>query len=172
MATTHVDSDKAADAIERRVTDAFSNVSAVSVKEAVDTAQRVIGLLGAAVQLTAMITLVAGIAVLAGTVASTEAQRLADSVILKVLGATRVSISIAWFLEYALLGVLTGVAAAIIGSLASWALINGLLAADFEMDFWLVLGTTLAGAMATALLGLAGAVRTLGFKPAPLLRQV
>ena len=172
MATTHVDSDKAADAIERRVTDAFSNVSAVSVKEAVDTAQRVIGLLGAAVQLTAMITLVAGIAVLAGTVASTEAQRLADSVILKVLGATRVSISIAWFLEYALLGVLTGVAAAIIGSLASWALINGLLAADFEMDFRLVLGTTLAGAMATALLGLAGAVRTLGFKPAPLLRQV
>lgn len=172
MATTHVDGDRAADAIERRVTDAFSNVSAVSVKEAVDTAQRVIGLLGAAVQLTALVTLVAGIAVLAGTVASTEAQRLADSVILKVLGATRVSISIAWFLEYALLGVLTGIAAAIIGSLASWALIDGFLDADFQMDFWLVLATTLAGALATALLGLAGAVRTLGFKPAPLLRQV
>jgi len=89
-----------------------------------------------------------------------------------VLGATRVSISIAWFLEYALLGVLTGIAAAIIGSLASWALIDGFLDADFEMDFLLVLLTTLAGAMATALLGLAGAVRTLGFKPAPLLRQV
>ena len=58
---------------------------------------------GAAVQLTALVTLIAGIAVLAGTVASTEAQRLADSVILKVLGATRVSIAIAWLLEYALL---------------------------------------------------------------------
>jgi len=172
MATTHVDDEQAADEIERRVTDAFSNVSAISVREAVDTAQRVIGLLGAAVQVTALVTLVAGIAVLAGTVASTEAQRLADSVILKVLGATRVSISIAWFLEYALLGVLTGIAAAIIGSLASWALIDGFLDADFEMDFLLVLLTTLAGAMATALLGLAGAVRTLGFKPAPLLRQV
>ena len=171
MATTHVENEDAADAIERRVTDAFSNVSALSVREAVATAQRVIGLLGAAVQLTALVTLVAGIAVLAGTVASTEAQRLVDSVILKVLGATRVSISIAWLLEYALLGVLTGIAAAIIGSVASWALIERFLNADFQMDFGLVLTTTLAAAIATALLGLGGAIRTLGQKPAPLLRD-
>ncbi len=132
----------------------------------------VIGLLGAAVQMTALVTLVAGIAVLAGTVASTEAQRLADSVILKVLGATRVAISIAWFMEYALLGLLAAMAAAIIGSIASWGMISGFLNSDFELDFLLVLGTTMAGATATAMLGLAGAVRTLGRKPAPLLREV
>ena len=136
------------------------------------TAQRVIGLLGAAVQMTALVTLVAGIAVLAGTVASTEAQRLADSVILKVLGATRVSIAIAWFLEYALLGMLAAIAAAIIGSIASWGLIEGFLKSDFELDFMLVLLTTMIGAATTAMLGLAGAVRTLGRKPAPLLREV
>ena len=94
MATTHVKDDLAADRIEAAVTDRFANISAISVREAVATAQRIIGLLGSAVQLTALITLVAGIAVLAGTVASTEAQRLADSVILKVLGATRMSIII------------------------------------------------------------------------------
>ena len=36
----------------------------------------------------------------------------------------------------------------------------------------LVLLTTMIGAAATAMLGLAGAVRTLGRKPAPLLREV
>ena len=36
-------------------------------------------------KLTAFVTLIAGIAVLAGTVASSESQRLADSVILKAL---------------------------------------------------------------------------------------
>lgn len=172
MATTKATSDDAATQIEKNVAAAFSNVSAISVREAVDTAQRVISLLGAAVQLTALVTLVAGIAVLAGTVASTEAQRLADSVILKVLGATRVAITIAWFLEYALLGMLAAMAAAIIGSVASWALIEQLLNSDFELDFVLVLLTTMAGATATAMLGLAGAVRTLGRKPAPLLREV
>ncbi len=171
MASTRVDNDDAAIAVDRNVAAAFSNVSAISVREAVSTAQRVIGLLGAAVQLTALVTLVAGIAVLAGTVASTEAQRLADSVILKVLGATRLSIAIAWFLEYALLGMLAAVAAALIGSLASWGLIEGFLNADFELDFTLVLMTTMVGAAATAMLGLAGAVRTLGRKPAPLLRD-
>ena len=171
MATTHVSDDPAADRVEAAVTDRFANVSAISVSEAVATAQRIIGLLGGAVQLTALITLVAGIAVLAGTVASTEAQRLADSVILKVLGATRVSIIIAWFFEYALLGVLTAIAAALIGSLASWALITQFLQADFVFYGKLVLTTSFAGAGATALLGLAGATRTLGRKPAPLLRE-
>ena len=168
MASARVDSDDAAIAVDRRVAAAFSNVSTISVREAVATAQRVIGLLGAAVQMTALVTLVAGIAVLAGTVASTEAQRLADSVILKVLGATRVSIAIAWFLEYALLGMLAAIAAAIIGSIASWGLIEGFLKSDFELDFMLVLLTTMIGAATTAMLGLAGAVRTLGRKPAPL----
>ncbi len=171
MATTHVANDAAADLVEARVGDAFANISAISVREAVATAQRVIGLLGSAVQMTALVTLVAGIAVLAGTVASTEAQRLADSVILKVLGATRLSITIAWFLEYALLGLLTAFAATIIGTLASWALITGFLQAEFIFHGQIVVTTAFAGAAATAILGLAGAIRTLGHKPAPLLRD-
>ena len=172
IATTDALDDDATDAVERAVTSQFSNVSAISVKEAVRVAQRVIGLMGGAVRITALVTLVAGIAVLAGTVASTEAQRLSDSVILKVLGATRLSISIAWFLEYAFLGILAGIAAAIIGSLASYGLVGQILNIEFELDIMLVLVTTLAGAGATALLGLAGAVKTLGHKPGPLLREV
>ena len=172
MASTRVSDEDAALRVDRNIAAEFNNISAISVREAVDTAQRVIGLLGAAVQMTALVTLVAGIAVLAGTVASTEAQRLADSVILKVLGASRVAITIAWFLEYALLGFLAAIAAALIGSIASWGLITGFLNGSFELDFMLVLGVTMAGAFGTALLGLAGAVRTLGRKPAPLLREV
>ena len=172
IATTHASSEAAADAVERAVTSEFSNISAVSVKEAVATAQRVISLLGGAVRLTAIVTLIAGIAVLAGTVASSEAQRLSDSVILKVLGATRLSIGLAWFLEYALLGLLTAMAAAVIGTIASWALIDGFLQSEFRFDGWLVFATTLIGAVVTAFLGLVGALKTLGRKPAPLLREL
>ena len=172
IATTHAKTEIAADAVERAITDQFSNISAISVKEAVATVQRVIGLLGGAVRLTAFITLIAGIAVLAGTVASSESQRLTDSVTLKVLGATRRTIGFAWFLEYAFLGLLTALAAAIIGSLASWALVDGLLGTEFLIDSGLVFTTTLAGAIATATLGLSSAMKTLGQKPAPLLREL
>ena len=172
IATTHADDAAAADAVERAITSQFSNVSAVSVKEAVATAQRVITLLGGTIRLTALVTLVAGIAVLAGTVASSEAQRLSDSVILKVLGATRLSIGLAWFFEYALLGLLTAIAAACIGTIASWALVDQVLHADFEFNSWLVIGTTLGGALLTAILGLVSAMQTLGRKPATVLREL
>ena len=63
-------------------------------------------------------------------------------------------------------------AAAIIGSLASWAFVDGLLGAEFILDGGKVFATTLAGAFVTAILGLAGAMKTLGRKPAPLLREL
>ena len=69
IATTHADDDAAADAVERAITSQFSNVSAVSVKEAVATAQKVIALLGGALRFTAKVTLMAGGAGLAGAVA-------------------------------------------------------------------------------------------------------
>ena len=172
ITTTHADDDDAADAVERAITSQFSNVSAVSVKEAIATAQRVIALLGGAIKLTAVVTLIAGVTVLAGTVASSETQRLADSVILKVMGATRISIGMAWFFEYALIGLLTAIAAACIGTVASWALVDQILDADFEFKGWLVLATTLGGALLTAVLGLVSAMQTLGRRPGSVLREL
>ena len=172
IATTYGDNDKSIDAIETAVTDAFSNVSAISVKEAVAAATNILDLLGGAIRLTALVTLVSGIAVLAGTVASSEAQRLSDSIILKVLGARRKDILIAWVMEYALLGLLTAICASVIGTAASAALITGFLRAEFTPDI-LVIGTTaIIGAGATCLLGLFGAWRSLGHRPAPHLREL
>ena len=172
IATTYGDDDKSIDAIETAVTDAFSNVSAISVKEAVAAATNILDLLGGAIRLTALVTLVSGIAVLAGTVASSEAQRLSDSIILKVLGARRKDILIAWVMEYALLGLLTAICASVIGTAASAALITGFLRAEFTPDI-LVIGTTaIIGAGATCLLGLFGAWRSLGHRPAPHLREL
>lgn len=172
IATTYADDEEALDAVERAVTDAFSNVSAISVREAVATATNILDLLGSAIRLTALVTLVSGIAVLAGTVASSEAQRLSDSIILKVLGARRKDILLAWMMEYALLGLLTALCASVIGTAASAALITGFLQADFTADVVVIASTAITGAAATCLLGLFGAWRSLGHRPAPHLREL
>ena len=172
IATTYADNEDAIDKIEKAVTDAFSNVSAISVKEAVAAATNILDLLGGAIRLTALVTLVSGIAVLAGTVASSEAQRLSDSIILKVLGARRKDILMAWLLEYALLGLLTALCASVIGTAASASLIIGFLRADFYADISVIATTAITGAGATCLLGLFGAWRSLGHRPAPHLREL
>ena len=172
IATSYADNEEAITAIEKAVTDEFSNVSAISVREAVATATNILDLLGGAIRLTALVTLISGIAVLAGTVASSEAQRLSDSIILKVLGARRKDILIAWLLEYALLGLLTALCASVIGTAASAALISGFLDADFYADLTVIASTAIIGAAATCLLGLFGAWRSLGHRPAPHLREL
>lgn len=172
IATSYADDEAASDEIEKQVTDAFPNVSAISVKEAVAAATNILDLLGGAIRLTALVTLISGIAVLAGTVASSEAQRLSDSIILKVLGARRKDILMAWVLEYALLGLLTALCASVIGAAASWALISGFLNAEFTPDIFVIASTAISGALATCLLGLFGAWRSLGHRPAPHLREL
>ena len=171
IATTRSSQSAQAEKIEAAIATTFSNVSAVSVQQAVKTATDVLALLGGAIQLTAFVTLIAGLAVLSGTVASTEAQRLSDAIILKVLGAKRRDILIAWMLEYSLLGALTALVASVIGSAASFALISLLIGAEFELDLTVVVFTSGCGAIGTMILGLLGAARSLAQKPAPYLRE-
>ena len=171
IATTKSATDADASAIERAVTARFSNISALSVKQAVSTVEKVLDLLGNAIQLTAAVTLLSGLAVLAGSVATSEAQRISDSIILKVLGARRVDIILSWLFEYALLGVLTALVACVIGTAVSWALIVLFIKAEFIFNLPLVLSTAFIGAGVTTILGLIGAMRSLSFRPAPYLRE-
>ena len=73
----------------RQVTERFPNVSAIPVRDALQTVGRVVGLIGVAVRLTALVTLAAGALVLGGAIAASHRRRVYDAVVLKVLGATR-----------------------------------------------------------------------------------
>ena len=171
IATTKSDTDDTASKIEQAVTSSFKNISALSVRQAVSTVEKVLDLLGNAIQLTAAVTLLSGLAVLAGSVATSEAQRISDSIILKVLGARRTDIILSWLFEYALLGILTALVASVIGTGVSWALIVLFLESNFIFNLPLILSTAFIGAAFTTLLGLIGAMRSLSFRPAPFLRE-
>ncbi len=171
IATTKSDTDDTASKIEKAVTSSFKNISALSVRQAVSTVEEVLDLLGNAIQLTAAVTLLSGLAVLAGSVATSEAQRISDSIILKVLGARRTDIILSWLFEYALLGILTALVASVIGTGVSWALIVLFIESNFIFNLPLILSTAFIGAGFTTLLGLIGAMRSLSFRPAPFLRE-
>lgn len=156
--------------VDRRIAAIMPNVSSISVREAVATASRILNLVSIAIQITAGITLIAGFAVLAGTVAASEARRINTSIILKVLGATRRVILASYLYEYALLGLITGLVAVIIGTAAGYGVITLFLESDFVFPAGLTIAVALGGAAATMVLGLAGASRTLGLKPGPILR--
>ena len=130
-----------------------------------------IGFIWSITHTSAAVTLLSGLAVLAGSVATSEAQRISDSIILKVLGARRTDIILSWLFEYALLGILTALVASVIGTGVSWALIVLFIESNFIFNLPLILSTAFIGAGFTTLLGLIGAMRSLSFRPAPFLRE-
>jgi len=115
--------------------------------------------------------LVVGGLVLVGAVAAGQQRRTREAVILKTLGATRSQIRGAWVVEFGILGLAAGVLAAIVGTLASWAVIRYVMHTE-----WIfvpgVLAATLISALALMLIfGYAGTAVALRAKAAPWLRN-
>ena len=155
----------------RRVTERFPNVSAIPVREALAAVARVVATIGGAIRLVALATLAAGILVLGGAVAAGHRRRVYDAVVLKVLGATRGALATAFLIEHALVGLVTALVAAGVGTLAAYALVTGPMHSE-----WVFLPGPLAAIVGlavilTLILGFAGTWRALGAKPAPYLRN-
>ncbi|MGF1456624.1 MAG: ABC transporter permease [Alphaproteobacteria bacterium] len=171
---THVATVQAApaaeDELERRVGDAFPNVSAVRVREALGAINELISDLALAIRGTTGVTLIAGILVLAGAMAAGHRQRVYDASLLKTFGATRARVIAVYAIEYALLGLATAVMAAGAGTLTAWLVITEVMDAPWVFLPGTVGLTILAATLATIVLGLAGTWRSLSTPAARVLR--
>ena len=172
---THIAAVRAAEAaeapLEQAVTNAFDNVSAIHVREALAAARNLMEGISIAIRAVAGLTVVAGAMVLAGALAAGQQRRRFDAVVFKVLGATRKRIALTFVLEYGALGAITSVCAFGVGTLAAWAVAEFLMHMDWA---WLpaeAVVTLLLALAATIALGLAGSWRILGLKTAPFLRN-
>jgi putative ABC transport system permease protein len=159
-------------AIITAVAEAFPSVSAVSVKDALDAVDRIVGNLAAGLRGASLLTLVAAALVLGGALAASHRSRLYDAVVLRTLGATRRQLLAAYGTEFLIIGlvsVLFGIAA---GSLTAGLVVSKL----FDFPFLFLAGRAALAAGATLVvvvaLGLFGTVQVLGRKPMEVLRNL
>ena len=170
LATVRVDASQE-NAMYMAVTSRFPNISTVRVRDAIQQIQNMLASLAQGVSAASLVTIFAGLLVLAGAIAAGTRARLYDATILKVLGATRGRIALVYVIEYAVLGAATGVIALAAGTLAGWSIAWGVLDVPFAFDARAVVITVLGGGAATLLFGLLGAVSALSVRPARRLRS-
>jgi putative ABC transport system permease protein len=170
IATAHLDA-ASETALEAAVTDRFPNISAIRVREVLSNLNSVLAKIGTAVRSIAALAIAAGTLVLAGAIAASHKRRVYDAVIFKVLGATRRDIVGAFFLEFLLLGLITAVISALMGSVAAWGVVVWVMEADWVFIPGAVVATTVICTVLTVALGLVGTWYALGQKAAPLLRN-
>ena len=170
LATVRV-ADAQENALYMAVTNPFPNISTVRVKDAIQQVQTLLASLAEGVSAASLVTILAGLLVLAGAIAAGTRARLYDATILKVLGATRARIALVYVIEYGVLGLATGLLALVAGTLAGWVIAFAILDVPFTFDGRAVLVTVAGGGAATLLFGLLGALGALSVRPARRLRS-
>ena len=159
-------------ALIKALAEAFPNVTALRVKDALDTIDALIGNLILALRGASAITLVAAALVLGGALAASQRFRVYDAVVLKTFGATRARLTAAYALEYLLIGLATVLFALAAGSIAAALIVTRVMEFPFVWIAGQATGAVLAALFVTIVLGLAGTFGALGRKPAEVLRNL
>jgi putative ABC transport system permease protein len=149
----------------RILTDAYPNVTAIRVKEILDTLNNILSQIGVAVRATAAVAILAGIFVLAGALAAGHRHRIYDAVVMKVLGAVRRDILKAFVYEYVGLGLITGVVALALGSFIGRFVVIEVMELEFVFLPLPMISTILLSIAVTVIFGLLGTWKALGARP-------
>ncbi|MGH7092530.1 MAG: ABC transporter permease, partial [Stellaceae bacterium] len=160
-----------AETVVRRLGDRFPNLTAIPVREALATIARIARAVATAMRLTALVAVFSGILVLGGAIAAGHRRRVYDAVVLKVLGATRRTVTAAFLIEHGLVGAAAAVTAAAVGTAAAYFVVTGPMHSDWKFLFRPLALVLAIGVLASLALGFAGTWRALGVKPAPYLRN-
>jgi putative ABC transport system permease protein len=170
MATVRVEGGDE-NAMYNRITDQYPGISTVRVKDAIAQVDTLLQQLATGIGAASLVTILAGLLVLAGTIAAGARTRLYDATVLKVVGATRTQIALVYIAEYGFLGVATGIIALGAGSLAAAIAAKQILNINFVFDGNAALMTVAGGGAAALLFGLLGALAALRVRPAARLRN-
>jgi len=158
--------------VTRALVSAFPESSVIAVGEVIEQVSRLLGQMATAIFAAASITIAAGMAVLVGAILAARQSRAYDSLLLKMMGATRRQILLVQALEYGLLAALLGSIALIIGVSSAYFVIVHLFEFGWAPDWFAVLGTLALGIVGTLAVALAASLPLLSVRPARALRQL
>src|SRR5688500_16365070 len=127
---------------------------------------------GLATLAAASVAVLAGLAVLLGAIAAARAQRTYDTVVLRVLGASRRQVLLLAFAEYGALAAVLALVALAMGLSAAWAVVTQLFEFDWLPGWSAIFGVLTAGLALVIAFAVAGALPLLRAKPAQALREL
>jgi putative ABC transport system permease protein len=156
----------------RSLVQAFPSSSVIEVGGLLTEARAILGQVSLAVLAAASVAVLAGLAVLLGAIAAARAARTYDTVVLRVLGASRRQLL---WLQLAEIGALALVLAAValaLGVALAWLVVVEFFEFDWLPNWPVILGLLGGGLVLVVLFALAGSLPVLRTRPAQALRSL
>ena len=157
-------------AMERGLFAAYPTVTVINVADVLARIESVVDQITFVVRLLAGFSILAGLMILASSIASTRFRRMREAVVLKTLGATRMRIVRTFSVEFSVLGLLAGAVGVVFANLLTRVLLRRL-----DVSFHIEWGATILALFGTAVLATAtgwiASYRILGLRPLEVLRE-
>jgi putative ABC transport system permease protein len=150
---------------------AFPNLTVIDVAAILTQVKTLIGRAALAVEYVFAFTLVAGILVMYAAVEATLDERVRETVLLRTLGAGHAQILRGLLLEFAGMGVLSGIVAASMAALLGHVVATRLLHLAYSPDWRLWLIGAVVGALGVGISGVLGTRFVLRYPPITVLRE-
>jgi len=165
----HIDPRQVA-GMERAFFQAYPMITVINLADVLERIESVVDQITFVVRFLAGFSIVAGLTILASSIASTRFRRMREAVVLKTLGATRMRIVRTFSVEFSVLGLLAGAVGVVFANLLTRVLLHKL-DVGFHIE-WIATLVALAGTavLATAT-GWVASYRILGLRPLEVLRE-
>ena len=151
---------------------AFPNFLVIDVAAIITQVQKVIQQVTKAVEFVFLFTLLAGLVVLYAAIISTQDERIYEAAIFRTLGAKRRQLISAWAVEFAILGGLSGLFAAMGASVLGYVIGKYTLNLSYTFNLWIWLIGLFAGIIGVMVAGLMGTRSALSRPPILTLRRI
>jgi putative ABC transport system permease protein len=165
----HIDPIQVA-AMERALFAAYPTITVINLADVLERIENVVDQITFVVRLLAGFSILAGLTILASSIASTRFRRMQEAVVLKTLGATRARIVRVFSVEFSVLGLLAGAVGVVFANLLTRVLLRRL-----DVAFHIEWGATFLALIGTAVLATAAgwiaSYRILGLRPLQVLRE-
>jgi putative ABC transport system permease protein len=156
--------------LQKAVALRFPNVSIIDLGSILKSVDAIIGKAEDVVRFMSAFTLLTGLVVLAGALATSRRQRIQESMLLRTLGATKRQLMQILAVEYAVLGILAGLAGTVLSLGTAWGICHYMLKIPFLPSLGLLPVVWLGIAGLTLATGLIGTGKILDHPPLEVLR--
>ena len=161
-----------ADGLLRTLVTAFPSSSVIEVGPLLTEARTILDQVSLAILAAASVAVLAGIAVLLGAIAAARAARLYDTVILRVLGASRRQLLALQFAEFGLLAAVLALVALALGTGVAWLVIVQMFEFEWLPDWTEILAVLGGGLVLVLAFALGASLPLLRARPAQTLRSL
>jgi putative ABC transport system permease protein len=165
----HVDMKQIA-AMERALFAAYPTVTVINIADVLDRIESVVDQITFVVRFLAGFSILAGLMILASSIASARFRRMREAVVLKTLGATRMRIVRTFSVEFSVLGLLAGSVGVVFANILTRVLLHRL-EVGFHMDWNATLVALVGTAVLATATGWIASYRILGLRPLEVLRE-